>query len=260
MTLGIFQLSFLFIAAIATAFINVVAAIGGGMTLFVIMVSMLNYAVVIPLHGSIQMWSSVTRVWLFRKYINYRLMSLFTLAYIPSAVVGMFFWKTLIEQEQIQPFLKIALGVYLILFLGDWSFKIRTTDRKKLMLYAGGWSGIFAMTVGSPAPVMAPCFMKANLYKEEFIGSWACGGVIVHLSKIPLFYFVWDAMSFDYIWLIILLTLGVILGANFGKAALGKISETLFRKLLVGVLGILAAKLIFWDGIRALFFAPQAIV
>ena len=260
MTLGIFQLAFLFIAAIATAFINVVAAIGGGMTLFVIMVSMLNYAVVIPVHGAIQIWSSSTRVWLFRKHINYRLMGLYSLAYIPSAGLGIFFWKTLIEQEQIQPFLKIALGVYLVLFLGNWSFKIRTTDRNKLMLYAGGWSGIFAMTVGSPAPVMAPCFMKANLYKEEFVGSWAFGGVIVHASKLPLFYFVWDAMSFNYIWLIILLTFGVVIGANIGKAALGHISETLFRKILVSVLALLAAKLIVWDGLRALFFGPQPIV
>ncbi len=255
MTLGLYQLAFLFFAAIATAFINVVAAIGGGMVLFVIMVSMLNYAVAIPVHGAIQLWSSVTRVWIFRQHINYRLMGYYFLAYIPSAGLGIYFWKTMIEQEQVHPFLKIALGIYLILFLGNWTFKIRTNNRKRLMLYAGGWSGIFAMTVGSPAPVMAPCFIKANLYKEEFIGSWAFGGVIVHSSKLPLFYFVWDAITLDYLWLILLLTVGVVIGANIGKAALGRISETVFRKILIGVLLFLAVKLITWDGLRVLFFA-----
>ena len=255
MTLSVIQLTILFVAAIATAFINVVAAIGGGMVLFVIMVSMMNYAVAIPVHGAIQLWSSVTRVWIFRKHINFRLMRYYSLSYIPSAALGIFFWKHMIEQEQIQPFLKIILGIYLILFIGNWTFKIRTNDRKKLMLYAGGWSGIFAMTVGSPAPVMAPCFIKADLYKEEFIGSWAFGGVIVHLSKMPLFFFVWDSITFDYLWLILLLTVGVVIGANVGKAVLGRISEGLFKKILIGVMIFLAAKLIIWDGIRVIFFA-----
>lgn len=254
MVLGAFQIAFLFIAAVVTSFINVVAAIGGGMTLFVIMVSMLNYAVVIPVHGSIQMWSSVTRVWMFRKHINFRLMMYYLITYVPFVFLSFFLWKLIIEHAHVQPFIKIAIAVYLLMFLGDWTFKIRTTDRKKLMLYAGGWSGIVALTAGSPAPVMAQFFIKANLEKEEFIGSWAFTGVIVHCSKLPLFFFIWDAITVDYLWLIILLTVGVVLGAYLGKAALGHISEPIFRKLLTSMLIFLALKLIIWDGLRVIFF------
>lgn len=254
MALGAFSLAFLFVAAIATSFINAVAAVGGGMVLFAIMISMMNYALVIPVHGAIQLWSSATRVLVFRQHINYRLLGLFLLSYAPSATVGILFWKFLIEQEHIQPYLKIALGGYLLMFICDWSIKIKTNDRKKLMLYAGGWSGIFAMTVGSPAPVMAPCFIKANLYKEEFIGSWALGGMIVHASKLPLFYIIWDSVMIDHLWLILLMGAGVIMGVNLGKACLSYVSETLFRKILTIMMIVIAMKLIVWDGLRDIIF------
>ncbi len=254
MELGVYHLVFLFIAAVLTAIVNAVAAVGGGMTLFAIMISMLSYAIVIPVHAVIQVWSSLSRVWIFRSHINYRIIGKFLVTYIPSAVLGTIFWLTLIKLEQIQPYLKIAIAIYLIMFLGNWSFKIRTNDKTKLMLYAGGWSGVVAFTAGSPAPVMAPLFIKADLYKEEFIGSWALSGVIIHLSKFPLFYFIWDEISEEHFWLIILLGVGVVMGTYIGKAILGRVNESFFRKLLTGVLLFLAAKLIIWDGIRVLAF------
>ena len=259
MELGVELLVFLFVAAALTAMINSIAAVGGGMTLFAIMISILPYAIVVPVHGVIQIWSSVTRVWVFRSHINYRLIRIYLITYIPSAVLGVYFWKTMVELEHLQPYLKIAMAVYLLMFLGNWTVKIRTTNRTKLMLYAGGWSGVVALTAGSPAPVMAPLFIKADLYKEEFIGTWALAGIVIHLAKLPLFYFIWKIIGAEHFWLIALLGIGVVMGTFIGKAALVHVSETLFRKLLTVVLLFLAAKLIIWDGLRVLFFAPGSV-
>ena len=170
MELSIFWLIFLFIAAILTSIINAVAAVGGGMTLFVIMISLLNYAVVVPVHGIIQVWSSAARVIIFRHDVNWGLMKYFLITYIPSVIVGIFLWRLIIDMSEIQPLIKISIAAYLLLYLANYSIKIRTQNRKKLMLYAGAWSGIISLTAGSPAPVMAPLFMKANFYKEDFFG------------------------------------------------------------------------------------------
>ncbi|MGA0395228.1 MAG: TSUP family transporter [Rhodospirillales bacterium] len=255
MALGVFQLGFLFAAAFITAIINAVAAVGGGMVLFAIMLTVLNYAVVIPVHATIQFWSSFTRVWIFRRAINYRLIGIYSITYIPSAALGIYLWKLIVDYSAVQPVIKIIISVYLVMFLFDWTIKIKTTDRTKLMLYAGAWSGVVALTAGSPAPVMAPFFIQAKLNKEEFIGTWALSGITVHISKFPLFFFIWDSLTFDYIWLILLLVVGVVAGTYTGKIFLGGISETLFKKILTSVLLLLATKLFIWDGIRPLIFA-----
>lgn len=253
MDLGADLLALLFIAAILTSLINVVAAVGGGMTLFAIMITFLDYAIVVPMHGIVQLWSSGTRNWVFRKHVNYKLVGYFLITFIPSAILGAFLWKLLIETENLQPYLKILIAVYLILFLNGLSIKIRTTDRGKLMLWAGAWSGTFALIAGSPAPVMAPFFIKADVEKRVFIGTWAACGVFIQLSKIPLFLFIWDKINIDHAWLIALLASGVVIGVYVGKAVLGKISEELFRKLLKIILSIIGLKLIIWDGLRVIY-------
>ena len=58
----------------------------------------------------------------------------------------------MVELEHLQPYLKIAMAVYLLMFLGNWTVKIRTTNRTKLMLYAGGWSGVVALTARLARP------------------------------------------------------------------------------------------------------------
>lgn len=254
MELGLFQLAFLFAAAIATSFINAVAAVGGGMTLFAIMLSVLDYALVIPVHGIIQLWSSSSRVWFFRQHVNYRMIGIFLLTYLPSCALGIYFWTLIIEYKGVQPYLKIMLGAYLIMVLGNWSFKIQTNDRKILMLWAGAWSGILSLTAGSPAPAQAPLFIKANFYKEEFVGTWALSGIVIQLSKLPLFYFIWQSITMEHFWLILLMAVGVILGAYIGKRAIGRISEPVFRMAMKFILLILAGKLILWDGFRAVLF------
>ena len=121
------------------------------------------------------------------------------------------------------------------------------------MLWAGAWSGVFALTAGSPGPVMTPFFIKAGFEKQEFIGTWASCGVFIQLAKIPLFLFIWDKINIDHAWLIGLLATGVVIGVYVGKAVLGKISEELFRKLLKIVLTIIGIKLIAWDGLRVIY-------
>jgi uncharacterized membrane protein YfcA len=254
MELGLFQLAFLFAASVGTSFINAVAAVGGGMTLFAIMVSVLDYALVIPIHGIIQLWSSSSRVWFFRQHVNFRMVGIFLITYVPSCALGMYFWTLIIEYKGVQPYLKMMLGAYLVLVLGNWSFNIQTTDRKVLMLWAGAWSGILSLTAGSPAAVQAPLFIKANFYKEEFVGTWALSGIVIQMSKLPLFYFIWQAITMEHFWLVVLMAVGVVLGAYLGKMTIGRISESVFRKIMKFILLILASKLILWDGFRAILF------
>ncbi|MEX2450055.1 MAG: sulfite exporter TauE/SafE family protein [Rhodospirillales bacterium] len=254
MAVGTLGAAFLFFAAMLTTVINVVAGLGGGMVLFAAMAAVIEYAVMIPMYGLTQLSGASTRMILFRRHIQIRVLGLFLVAFVPFYVLGLIVWRQLIEMPDVQPFLKIGIAVYLIVFLLCARFlKVKPAGQPKLMLISGALIGFTSNILGAVGPLMAPFFIALNLNKNEFVGTWSTAAVLVSLSKLPLFYFIWDKLSFGHFVLLVILVIGSSIGAFVGKHLLGKISEDLFRKLLHAFLALIACKLLLWDGVRTFF-------
>ena len=60
-----------------TALMTSIAGAGGGTVLLAAMLQFMNPAEAIPVHGVIQLSSNMTRTWLLRKYVNWKIIFIF---------------------------------------------------------------------------------------------------------------------------------------------------------------------------------------
>jgi uncharacterized membrane protein YfcA len=252
MGLSAAAIAFLFAGAVFTAFMSAVAGIGG-VLLFALMASVLEYAVLIPMYGAIQTTSAVSRVWLYRKDIIYPYFWSFLIPFIPAITVSILIWLYLIEVKEAQPYLKIAIAVYLFLFLASAKLRIRSNDPRKLMMIAGFLSGFFSMIVGVVGSIQAPFFTALKIRKEELVALFSVASLLANGIKIPMLFFVMDRLSAGHGILFALLAFSSVAGAFLGRKAIGKISETTFRRILHALLFVIACKLIYWDVILVIW-------
>ncbi|MGA0394425.1 MAG: TSUP family transporter [Rhodospirillales bacterium] len=240
-------------AAILTMGLTVVVGIGGGVFLFAAMAMVIDYALLIPLFGTVQSGGASARIWLFYRHIQWRFLGLFLLSFIPGAFIGTVIWLQLISLTEWQPIIKMILAVYIILFiLFSHTIRITPSNAKRSMLASGALAGIGSMTVGAVAPVMAPFFIALKLNKNEFSGTWAVASFIASASKIPLFILIWDRVEISHGGLIFLLFAGTFIGAYLGKMLFDRTSEQFFRRAMYAFLIIAACKLFVWDGAKPL--------
>ncbi|MEQ8196048.1 MAG: sulfite exporter TauE/SafE family protein [Rhodospirillales bacterium] len=252
MGLGVSTIGFLFIGAAATAVISAIVGFGGGLSLFALLALVLDFALLIPIYGAVQFSSAASRVWFFRKDIVFPLFRSFLIAFLPCYGISVALWLYLIEAKEAQPYLKMAIGVYLILYVGIERMRIEGGDPKRLAIWAGIISGLLSNIVAVGA-IQAPFFAGLKLRKEEFVALMAVASAVVNGLKIPLFLFILDRLSVDAFILIALLALASFLGAGLGRRVIGVISEVRFRQIFYAALILIAAKLFFWDGVRVLW-------
>ncbi|MEX2450681.1 MAG: sulfite exporter TauE/SafE family protein [Rhodospirillales bacterium] len=252
MGLGVTTIGFLFAGAAVTAVISAIVGFGGGLSLFALLALVLDFALLIPVYGAVQFSSAVSRVWFFRKDIVFPLFWWFLVAFLPCYGISVFLWLYLIEAKEAQPYLKMAIGLYLILYVGIERLKIQGGNPKGLAIWAGVISGLLSNIVAVGA-IQAPFFAALKLRKEEFIALLAVASAVVNGLKIPLFLFILDRIEVDTAVLIGLLALASFLGAGIGRRIVGVISEVRFRQIFYAALVLIAAKLFFWDGVRVLW-------
>ena len=65
-----------------TALMTSIAGAGGGTVLLAAMLQFMNPAEAIPVHGVIQLSSNMTRTWLLRKYVNWKIIFKFLYCYL----------------------------------------------------------------------------------------------------------------------------------------------------------------------------------
>jgi uncharacterized protein len=98
--------------------------------------------------------------------------------------------------------------------------------------------------IGATGPLIAPFFLRDDLTKKEIVATKAIVQMFTHLLKVPLFI----SLSFsyeEYIFVIIAMVIGALLGTKWGVILLGKTSEILFRRIYTVALGLAAIRLLF---------------
>ena len=98
------------IVSFFTAMITSIAGAGGGTILLAYMLQFINPLVAIPIHGTVQLTSNITRAFLFRKYLVWKLILPFCI-FLPLGVfVGLIIFKNLDAQK-----IKFLIGIFIIL-------------------------------------------------------------------------------------------------------------------------------------------------
>ena len=236
-------------AAFCTSAMTSVVGTGGGTALIAIMLQFMAPAAAIPVHGTVQLASNTTRVWLFWKYMSWPIIFRFA-ALMPLGVwLGLELFQGL-PAEAIQ----ILIGCFLLVSLGLRQLgKLRDKD---IPLWAfvpiGFATGVLNMIVGVIAPVLGVLMIRKDLSKEEIVGTLGFFGFLGNLLKIVGFTLI--GFSFTQYGLTMLCMIpAAVIGTRVGRAVLSNIDDRLFLIGFRAVLVLLAVKLIAFDGLGHLW-------
>jgi uncharacterized membrane protein YfcA len=226
-------------AAYATATLSAVLGMGGGIVLIGVLTAALPVAMVVPVHGVVQLVSNSTRTIVFLRHVRWSIFWVFS----PFLLLGVGA-ATLLYTGSKLPGFKPLIGLFILSFLLWRRFK-PTLRTPPLWVYGplGVASGFLTMFVGATGPFIAPFFLRDDLDKEEVIATKAICQMGGHALKIPAFLYI----GFDYLGEATLLgwmVAAVVLGTLTGKKLLHHLEPKWFERLFLALLTVLALHLI----------------
>ena len=135
-----------------TALMTSIAGAGGGTVLLAAMLQFMNPAEAIPVHGAIQLTSNLTRTWLLRKFVNWKIIFKFSLLLPFGIFLGLKIFQN-IDSDNI----KILIGIFILLALGLQNLRIIKNIKISTNIYLliGFFTGILNILVGVIAPLLA---------------------------------------------------------------------------------------------------------
>lgn len=230
------------LAAGLGAVLTAVAGLGGGILLLAVLLQFEDPAVVVPVHGVIQLASNSSRAVILRQRIEWALVMRFGALLIPAGLLGLLVAKTLptaLGRASIALFALVAVwrpGV-----LSSIAAKLGRGDRTFVVL--GGVAGFLNIPLGVTGPAVAPFFRLRLSERTAMVATFAATQVLGHLTKVGIFGV--DGFNFAEHWpLMAAGSAAVIIGSFIGTRLLGRVSEALFQWLFRCAITIVAIRLI----------------
>ena len=229
------------LSALVASTLSGMIGMGGGVILLGVMATLLPAAAVVPIHGVVQLGSNCTRTVLFIKHVNWRIFAY----YVPFMILGV--WgATLIWSGDKLKYFQPFIGGVILLYLLSRRYKLVWRNAPMLIYpIIGLLAGFVTIFIGATGPLIAPFFLRDDLDKEGVIATKAICQSVGHLLKIPAFL----SLGFDYAAygpLLATLLFMVIVGTMLGKRLLSKMNRQTFETAFLGILSLLALKLLFF--------------
>jgi uncharacterized membrane protein YfcA len=211
------------ITSMFTSALSAATGMGGGVLLFSVMSLHFPIPLLIPLHGLIQFFNNFYILIFLRK----KLLKAFIGPFFLGCMVGIGIGAWL-AQKFIQTSFPQIIIIIMILYTLFRPKRLPALDVKPVnFVWVGLVTGFLGILAGAIDPVLAPFFVRNDMTKEEIIANKSFMQAIVHLSKIPVFYF----LGFDYLpylSLCLVTSLACLIGTKFGIKVLEKINEKAF--------------------------------
>jgi len=223
-----------------TALMTSVAGAGGGTVLLAAMLQFMNPAEAIPVHGAIQLTSNLTRTWLLRKFVNWKIIFKFSLLLPFGIFLGLKIFQN-IDSDNI----KILIGFFILLALGLQNLRIIKNIKISANIYLliGFFTGILNILVGVIAPLLAVIVKQSISEKKSIVGTLGYFGLIGNLIKIIGFSFIGFSF-FEYIDTFLMVVPATLIGSRIGQFLLNKISNRIFTIMFQLILIGLAIRLL----------------
>lgn len=223
--------------ATVTSAIAGILGFGGGMLLIAIMPSFLPAAVIIPIHGIVQLASNSSRVSLSLNQVAWHLLP----AFLIGSVIGLGLFASLLLNIS-SDYIPLAIGSYILLNL--WSKPFASAMKRFESFYViGALQTGLSLIVGATGPLTQSILLKKLHNKDQIIATGAIFMSISHLSKIIIFGFIGFQFG-EYLSTLILMSIGAILGSYLGSRARKKVDNPAYIRLIKYLLSLLAFKMI----------------
>lgn len=217
-----------------TSTIAGIVGLGGGLILIGILPMFLPVNAIIPLHGFSQVSSNLSRAYFGRKDVQFSILPKFLLG--SFAGVGIF--AVILNFISLE-YLPLFIGIYILLSL--WSNKFNDSIKKYENYFIIGFfqTGL-SVVVGTTGPLAMTKLLKDFNDRDKVVATSALLMSISHILKVATFFY-FGFVFFEYIWTIIAMICGAILGSYVGT----KYGKKLNGKYLLIALKILLTILAF---------------
>jgi uncharacterized membrane protein YfcA len=230
--------------AFVTAVVSGTIGMGGGIVLLAVMAQYFPPAVLIPLHGVIQLASNSSRVLYGFKHIERRVMA----RYAAGAAVGAALGSRVVVHLP-ESWYKLMLGLFLLAVTLLPSPKKARDFRFKWPVVGAG-ATFLSLIAGATGPLIAPFFLSETLDRRELVATKASCQIFTHLLKVSVFVAIGFALG-PYLPLLGAMVAAVFAGNYLGnKVILHRVPERQFRLAFKALLLALSARMV-WLGARA---------
>ncbi|MBN4065813.1 sulfite exporter TauE/SafE family protein [Candidatus Amoebophilus asiaticus] len=185
--------------------------------------------------------NNITKVILFRKFIDYKIARIFIIWSVPTAIIG-----ALLTAYISPRFLQILIGIVIALYLFsrylNLTKNLRVTNtiiKISSMIY-----GFITSLVGTGGVIKAAVFVEIGLVKETFLATFAITSFFVNLTKLTIFTS-YQYLNMSNLHVALIAVACCIVAINIGKYILQNyVSEKFFEYMVSILLGISAIKLL----------------
>lgn len=229
--------------AFFTSAFNATFGLGGGVTLLAAMAQALPVPALVPIHGTAQLGSNVSRAFVFRRHIEWRAVGMMT----AGAVIGIALGGSLVVTLP-EGVLKLGLAGFILWTVFGAKPKLNAHG-SRIVLFLGGLAASFAtMFFGATGPLVMAVLATRGMERHRLIATHAATMSIQHGCKTIAF----TILGFAFLpWLpfILMLVTAATLGTRAGKSLFEFMPDRWFAvgfKIVMLVLALETAL----DGVR----------
>ena len=213
------ELVLLGLISFLTSTVAGVVGLGGGFLLLTILPSFIPLNALIPLHGLVQLVSNVSRAYFGYEHIQYRVIPKFLI----GSFIGVSLFSFLLYIISLK-YIPIFIGTYILLSLWSKKFNEKIKNHENYYIIGFLQTGL-SVIVGTTGPLTITLLLKDFQDKNKVITTAAVLMSITHILKIVV-YFYFGFLFVDYLYTILAMITGSIIGSYFGTKIRGKIDGT----------------------------------
>ena len=231
-------IAFFTMISFLTSLLTSIFSVGGGLIMLVALAQFFPPAILIPLHGSVQLTNNLSRVFVYRNFFQWNLIRNILFSTIFGALLAINFFENLSDNILL---LLIAATILFLTWASSSHFLLLALNNNLSCGFISSFAGIL---VGANGPLVTAYLRTKNLQPEVLIANHGVIMVFQHLIKIILFTAFFDFLIIDYLVFLILMTISGYLGAVSAKKLIIKISLRKFDLVLKVLLTLLSLSLI----------------
>jgi len=182
------------------------------------------------------------RFWKWKDYVNKKVLFSFGVTSAIGGLIGALFHNVFANN-----ILTIIFGCLLVFagFSGLTGLSAKLRFSGPAAWIAGALSGLFGGLVGNQGGIRSAAMFGFDLKGKEFIATATGIALAVDIARMPV-YLVTQGREILSIWpLILIASIGVLIGTEFGIWVFGKIPERLFKKIVSGMILLIGIFVLF---------------
>lgn len=219
------------VGTLVTFILSILSGGGASLLLMPIINATVGTRSIAPIMAIGIFFSSASKTFYFWKNIDWNLFKWL----FPSTIIGSIIGANLLVAFPTE-MLQIVIGLFLVSTVIQFkakdakakTWKVKAWHFAPMGLVVSFLSGL----IGGVGPLMNSAYLNYGMSKESLLGTRSANAILLHVTKI-ISYFILGLINLEILKYGLIVGASAMLGTYIGKFFLGKISEQLFRKIVV---------------------------